>query len=239
MTPTNQQPDAERPRYCAECGAQLSAGGRFCHRCGTPVAHTTIVSERPTSRAATLLPWIGAVTALVIVVALLASRTEPSRPSAQALGVPREPVGGGPPDIGAMTPSERANRLYVRVMQYAEVGQADSVARFAPMVLAAHAMLQDPTDDERYHFGRAAEVVGSIDVAKSQADTILQHNPSSLLGLLLAARVAQFEQRAPAAKEFDKRLLAVLERELATGNADYENHRAEIDLAVTDARRRP
>ena len=136
-----------------------------------------------------------------------------------------------------MSPSERANRLYVRVMQYAEAGHTDSVVRFAPMVLAAHDMLQDPSDDERYHFGRAAEVIGSVAIAKAQADTLLQHSPNSLLGLLLAARVARLEQRTSIARELDRRLLAALDRELATGNADYENHRAEIDRAVADARR--
>ena len=136
-----------------------------------------------------------------------------------------------------MTPSERANRLYVRVMQYAEAGKVDSVATFAPMVLAAHQMIAQPTDDERYHFGRVAEVVGSGEIARAQADTILTRNPRSLLGLVLAARAARTLGDEAAAKAFDKRLLAVVEAELATRNADYDSHRVEIDRAVTDARR--
>jgi hypothetical protein len=146
-------------------------------------------------------------------------------------------AGGAPPDIASMTPSERAARLYVRVMEYAEAGKVDSVARFAPMVLAAHQMLAQPTLDERYHFGRVAEVVGSVEISKAQADTILAENPRSLLGLLLAARAARGANDEASAKAFDKRLLSVVEAELASQNADYDNHRAEIDRAVSDARR--
>ena len=138
-----------------------------------------------------------------------------------------------------MTPSERAARLYVRVMEYAEAGKVDSVATFAPMVLAAHGMLTAPTPDERYHFGRVAEVVGAAEITRAQADTILRDNPRSLLGLVLAARAARSAQNGSAAAAFDKRLLAALESELATGNQDYQNHRAEIDRAVADARRSP
>lgn len=144
---------------------------------------------------------------------------------------------GTPPDIGSMTPSERAARLYVRVMQYAEAGKTDSVATFAPMVLAAHQMITQPTLDERYHFGRVAEVVGSVEITKAQADTILTANARSLLGLVLAARAARAQGNEAAAKAFDKRLLAAVESELAKGNADYDSHRAEIDRAVSDARR--
>ena len=136
-----------------------------------------------------------------------------------------------------MTPSERAARLYVRVMEYAEAGKNDSVATFAPMVLAAHQMIERPTLDERYHFGRVAEVVGAAAIVRAQADTILKQNPRSLLGLLLAARAARDAKDVASAKGFDKQLLAALEAELATRNPDYDNHRAEIDRAAADARR--
>ena len=202
---------------------------------------------------ASALPWGVAGVALLLVVAVLAGR---DRESGSANGGPpaaamdqsdaggvvaptsvNPSAAGRPPDLATMTPSERANRLYVRVMEYAETGKVDSVARFAPMVLAAHQMLERPSADERYHYGRVAEVVGSNEIARAQSDTILKDNPSSLLGLLLAARAARFEKNETAAKAFDKRLLAALARELATPNPDYDNHRAEIDQAVAEARR--
>ncbi len=138
-----------------------------------------------------------------------------------------------------MSPSDRASRLYVRVMQYAEAGKKDSIDTFAPMVIAAHEMLLAPSIDERYHFGRAAEVIGALDISTAQADTILAQRPKSLLGLLLAARAARATHRDADARRFDQRFLANLTAELATADIDYENHRAEIDQAVKDARRSP
>ena len=202
---------------------------------------------------ASALPWGLAGVALLVVVAVLAVRdresgSAKSRPPAAATDqsdagrvvAPNSvnpSAAGRPPDLATMTPSERANRLYVRVMEYAEAGKADSVARFAPMVLAAHQMLERPSADERYHYGRVAEVVGTNEIARAQSDTILKDNPSSLLGLLLAARAARSEKNETAAKAFDQRLLAALTRERAIPNPDYDNHRAEIDQAVAEARR--
>ncbi len=145
--------------------------------------------------------------------------------------------GGAPPDISNLSPSERANRLYSRIMEYAEAGKADSVAFFAPMAMASHEMLQGATTDERYHFGRIAEVTNVPAVAKAQADTILRSAPSNLLGLLLAARAARMTGDNTAAKTFDQRLLKALEPELATRLPDYDMHRAEIDRAAADARK--
>ncbi|HTI44454.1 MAG TPA: hypothetical protein VL693_21650, partial [Vicinamibacterales bacterium] len=44
-------------------------------------------------------------------------------------------AGGQPPDISQMSPEERANRLFNRVMILAESGKQDSVQFFMPMAL--------------------------------------------------------------------------------------------------------
>jgi hypothetical protein len=247
--------------FCAACGAALSAGARFCHRCGTPVGQGAPIPTTPTNAATSALPWGVAFLALLALVAMFAGRNfgkakgsavdgsanslPTSAMDGQAAAGPAAPFAGGAagggggaaPNIANMSPSERASRLYVRVMEYAEAGKVDSVATFAPMVLAAHEMIPNISPDERYHFGRVAEVVGAADIAKAQADTILQANPKSLLGLLLGARAARMEKNEAAAKKFDTRLLAALTAELATNNEDYGTHRAEIDRAVADARK--
>ena len=245
---------------CAACGATLSATARFCHRCGTPIEPGASLPGSPASSLATVLPWGMAFVALLAVVAMFAGRNFGKAKgssidgSSNALpttaidgqgpvGPPEAPfaggggAGGSPPNIANMSPSERASRLYVRVMEYAEAGKVDSVATFAPMVLAAHGMLAQPTLDERYHFGRVAEVVGAGQIATAQADTILAASPNNLLGLLLASRAARVANNLSAAKAFEKRLLAALESELATRTEEYEMHRAEIDRAVAEARR--
>lgn len=262
-TDTGPTPASPNAKFCAACGSALSAGARFCHRCGTPVGEGLPVERVVGNSTASVLPWGIAFVALLALVAMFAGRNFGGATSAEgnsataplsatgdgaavsgAAAGPSGPFSGGSgaaPNIANMSPSERASRLYVRVMEYAEAGKVDSVATFAPMVLAAHEMLEKPTLDERYHFGRVAEVVGSIEIAKAQADTILAKHPTSLLGLVLAARAARGSDNETGAKAFDKRLLAALASELATSDAEakenYENHRAEIDRAVSEARR--
>ncbi len=245
--------------FCAACGASLSAGGRFCHRCGTPVGQGLPIARPAASgsagqgSAASVLPWAVAFVALLALVAMVAGKNfgaaKGSGIDGSANSLPTQAVdgagaapfaqggGGAAPNIANLSPSERANRLYTRIMEYAEAGKVDSVAFFAPMAMASHAMLEEPTTDERYHFGRIAEVTNAPDVATAQADTILKSTPNNLLGLLLAARAARMTGKASAASGFDQRLLKVLEPELATRLPDYDMHRAEIDRAVADARK--
>jgi hypothetical protein len=105
------------------------------------------------------------------------------------------------------------------------------------MAMAAHEMLPTPTADERYHFGRIAEVANVAEVARAQADTILRGEPANLLGLLLGARASRMANDGTAARGFDQRLLAALQAGLATGREEYTLHRAEIDRAAEDARK--
>ncbi|MEN9508279.1 MAG: hypothetical protein RLZZ621_842 [Gemmatimonadota bacterium] len=248
--------------FCAACGAALSAGARFCHRCGIPAGQGAPEAPRPAAPggAASVLPWAVAFVALLALVAMVAGKnfgaakgsavdgsanSLPTQAMDGAGGAPQGgapqggPTGQGPaPDIANLSPSERANRLYMRIMTYAENGKVDSVAFFAPMALASHEMLESPTADERYHFGRIAEVADNAEVARAQADTILTQQPDNLLGLLLASRGARMQKDNAAARKFDARLLAALTAQLATNAPDYDLHRAEIDRAVEDAKRK-
>lgn len=246
--------------FCAACGAALSAGARFCHRCGTPVGQGLPLTRQPqpTTGAAAVLPWGVAFVALLALIAMVAGKNF-GRPKGSSLdgsanSLPTQELdgqsaqgpapfaggaaGGAPPNIANLSPSERANRLYIRIMEYAEMGKVDSVAFFAPMALASHEMLEGPTLDERYHYGRIAEVTGNAEMAKAQADSILKQQPENLLGLLLAARVARLNKDEAAAKGFDARLLKALAPQLATQAEEYVRHRLEIDRAVADAQKK-
>jgi hypothetical protein len=231
--------------FCAACGNALLAGGKFCHRCGTPVGQgSPSVHVTTGGSLAAILPWAVAFVALLAVIVIFAGRnfgaSGGSAVDGSANALPTTAMDGAgagrAPDISSMSPEERASSLYNRIMTYAEQGQVDSVAFFAPMALGAHEMLTAPTVDERYHFGRIAELVDNGAVARAQADTILANQPRSLLGLLLASRAARMTGNATAASAFDKRLLDALDAELATNNEDYRFHRPEIDRAAQDAR---
>jgi len=97
------------------------------------------------------------------------------------------------PDISSLSPQERADRLFNKVMMLYSQGKTDSVQFFAPMALQSYVMMGKLNNDQRYDMGRIGEVAGAIPLAKAQADSILAKSPTHLLGLILAARVATIQ----------------------------------------------
>lgn len=196
-----------------------------------------------------MLPWAIAALALVAALATLAGRgfnasrgstlDAPQNALPQAGLDDRGAAPGGnvrAPDISSLSPQERAERLYTRVMTLNSDGKADSVQFFAPMALTAYEMLAPLNADQRYDMGRVAEVAGQLDVARAQADTILRQSPTHLLGLILAVRAAELLSQASQKAEFNRRLLAAEKSELATKKSEYERHEDDIKRAVAGAR---
>ena len=247
--------------FCAACGAPLASGARFCHRCGTPAgegmpasgAGAAVAPAAATgSGLASVLPWGVAFVALMAVVAMLAGqnfgaeRGSAIDGSANALPTPSidGPAfgGGGPgggagaPDISNMSPEQRADALFVRIMTYNDRGQRDSVALFAQMALPAHELLQNINLDRRYHAALIAEAAGVIEIAAAQADTILSTDTNHLLGLVLSIRLARNSADADRTRTLEQQLLRVADTELARQLTEYEQHRGEIDAALAAAR---
>ncbi len=148
--------------------------------------------------------------------------------------------GGGvrAPDISTMSPQERADRLYDRVMRLAEEGKRDSVEFFSPMVVAAYGMLGPLSADAHYDLGRIGEVTGAGGLARAEADTILRTQPNHLLGLTLAARVAVDEHRQSDARAYYRRLVAAAPAERAKNLPEYQRHQHDIDEALTKAQQK-
>ncbi|PYP75729.1 MAG: hypothetical protein DMD35_20820 [Gemmatimonadetes bacterium] len=242
---------------CATCFASLTPGARFCHRCGTPAGAP---STAPSRGLASALPWAVAAIALVSLTALVvgqrfgargnsdAPTTEvldganmqgatPIGPSATA-DAGRAPAGPVPraPDISQLSPEQRAERLYDRIMTEHEAGREDAVRSFLPMARAAYEMIGPLNLDQRYDLGRLGEVGGDTALARAQADTILKVRPTHLLGLILAARVARMEGSAARAGALDARLLAAEAAERSAALPEYLLHRNDIDTALATAR---
>jgi len=229
-------------RFCAECGtpvngaacagcrAPLTPGARFCHRCGTAVG---TVPPRPAG-VSNAIPWTVAAIALVSLVAVLAgqrfARSRDDVPAGQAdvvsAGGVRAPI------IRGMTPAERAERLYDRIMSAAERGLADSVQFFMPMALQSYASLQPLNTDQRYDLGRLAEVAGDAPLARAQADSILRAQPNHLLGLVLAERAARMRGDEAAAQRYLATLRRVEQSERAKLLPEYTVHQNDIDVAL-------
>ena len=241
---------------CATCSASLTPGARFCHRCGTPAGAP---STAPSRGFASALPWAVAALALVSLTALVVgqrfgARGNPGAPTADVLdganmqgATPIGPSAGdaagaptGPapraPDISQLSPEQRAERLYDRIMTEHEAGREDAVRSFLPMARAAYEMIGPLNLDQRYDLGRLGEVGGDTALARAQADTILKARPTHLLGLILAARVARMEGSAGRARALDARLLAAEPAERSAALPEYLLHRNDIDTALAAAR---
>lgn len=219
---------------CGACGAQLSVGAKFCHRCGTPAGQTGR-DERGLSRA---LPWGVAAIALVALIALVAgqrfgrSALDDASQAQQSGTATREGGAGQPPDLSQMTPADAAARLYDRVMSLHERGQADSVQLFAPMALQAFEMIGDLDLDQRYDAGRVAAVAGNEPVARAEADTILARHPNHLLGLILAGNAARLRKDTDAERRIHDQLVAAAPAERAKQLPEYTTHVNDISIAL-------
>ncbi len=151
-------------------------------------------------------------------------------------------VGGGggaaAVDISSMTPQERASRLFDRIMRLSEEGKRDSVELFSSMAIPVYESLGPLDLDGRYDFGRIAQVSGSLDIAQAQADTMLQQSPNHLLGLILAAAVADARGNSTQRAALQRRLLDAEKSQLALGLVEYKRHEADISAALAAARSR-
>jgi hypothetical protein len=199
-----------------------------------------------------VIPWAVAALALASLLAMLVGQRYGARPggttdvldgaNAQGSAVisapGSAPAGGMPraPDISQMTPAQRAERLYDRIMTENEAGNKQSVQTFMPMAIAAYEMLAPLNLDQRYDLGRLGEVGGDAALARAQADTILAARPTHLLGLALAARVARAAGDDARARQLDARLLAAEPKERTAGLPEYLLHKTDIDAALAAAR---
>ena len=248
-------------RFCSNCGApqagatcslckgELSAGSKFCHHCGSPV--TPVAAPAGTPGKSSPLPWVVAALALLAMFAMLAGRgfnnARGSTLDAPSNALPQaglddrgaqtdQATPTRAPDISSMSPQERADRLFNKIMLLNSQGKSDSVQFFAPMALQSYQMLPSMNADQRYDMGRVAEVAGAIPLAKAQADSILQKNPTHLLGLILAARVAALTNDKTGLLAIEKRLVAAEKTELAKKLDEYDRHQDDIANGIAQAR---
>jgi hypothetical protein len=234
---------------CTSCRAPLTPGAKFCHRCGTEAGvQSTAPAKPPTEHGGfnAALPWAVAGIALLALIALVAGQHfgKPPTPTAatpEASSLPPDdgsavqPVRG--PDISSLSPRERADRLYDRIMRLDSEGKRDSAAFFAQMGISAYMMLPSQDADSRYDMGRIAEVAGAAPVAQAQADTILAQDSTHLLGLILSISTARDAGDSATAQRMQRRLVAAQASELAKKRPEYQRHQTEIAAAVDQAKK--
>lgn len=222
-----------KPRFCSACGAPLAPGAAFCHRCGAAVGAGRAA---PSAANASFLIWGVASLAVVALLAFVGGQMFGRRDANRAT------ADGGPgiptmqaPDISSMSPQERADRLFKRVMQYVSAGKLDSAQFFAPMAIGAFEAIQPPTAHTRYDLGLVALMTGDQAIAAAQADSILRASPTHLLGLMLAEGVAETRGDTVAVRALNKRLVAADQSERAKALPEYTEHASDIRSALAAA----
>jgi len=218
---------------CARCHHRSPSGTRFCPSCGSPLG---AVGPRPRSAAATWVPWIlGGGMVVVLLLLLFRSSGRPPASDAQPIGA-AGPVdgaspdpGGVPPDISNMSPRERFNRLYQRVITAAQQGDQATVQRFTPMALAAYGMLDKVDADARYHLAMIELHVGDLAAAQAQADSLQKLEPDHLFGYVIGAAVARFDKKDAERDAMYQKFLARYDKEIASKKPEYLEHQKMLE----------
>jgi hypothetical protein len=223
-------------RACARCQAELSPQARFCHRCGQPVG---AAAAMPTAGASDRKAWLVAGTVCVLLVAGIAYKVssdapEPAAPdmanagSSAGLAATGGPAGPAP-DISAMTPRERFDRLYDRIMRAAARSDSAEVRRFTPMALGAYQQLDARDADARYHAAMLHTQVGEFPAALALADTILAETPGHLFGYLVRGEVAELRNDTAGRAQAHRDFLKHYDGESRAGRVEYLEHKPVLD----------
>ena len=179
------------------------------------------------------MPWLIAGGALAGMLALLlllvvrGARTEAAAPAG--------PVGASgqaeaaAPDISQLSPKERFDRLYNRVMQAAQSGDQATMSRFMPMALGAYEMLDSADADARYHAALLRVHNGDVAGSRALGDSILAMQPGHLLGYVVLGTTARWAKDDAALAKAYREFLAHYDAEMKAERREYGEHKASID----------
>jgi len=138
-------------------------------------------------------------------------------------------------DISNMTPRERADRLFNRVMAAGEQNDTAQIRFFAPMAVQAYALIGGLDADARYHVGMIELIQGNPGAARAQADSIQQLAPNHLLALLIRAEIGRQTGDRTARDRAWRDLLRHFDSEMASGRSEYADHRTALEAARSEA----
>lgn len=149
-------------------------------------------------------------------------------PGTPSTGIPTGPE-GTPPDISQMTPRQRFDRLFNRIMTAAEQSQRAQVEQFTPMALGAYSQLEAPDADARYHAAIIYLQIDDAAAALALADTILAESPGHLFGYIVRGTAADMRKDAAAQRQAQRDFLAHYDAEMKANRVEYVDHRPVMD----------
>ena len=214
---------------CHACGTSLSPGARFCHKCGANTALPSGGGWR------TGLPWGIAGLAIGALLTMLVRTGRSDSPRAvsatESSGITTMPA----PDISQMSPEERAQRLFDRVMRLGEEGKTDSVQFFMPMALGAYQQLPALSLDSHFDLGLLHLAAGDPANALKEADAIRQAAPTHLFGFVLRARALAARGDSRGAAQAYRDFLKNEPAERTRRRPEYEEHGRILDAIHSEA----
>lgn len=219
------------PTPCGACGRPLDTSAKFCSSCGQPTAASGGRTPARTTRS-DRTPWIlaaAALAGLLAVLLLMLVRTAPRVTAAAADSPVAGDEAGIPPDISSMSPRERFNRLYNKVMTAAQTGDEGTVGRFTPMALTAYAQLDTVDADARYHAALIEVHTGDVAGPAALADTILAQDPGHLFGYVIRGTVARWEKDDKALARAQAGFLEHYDAEMKAARQEYSEHTRSLD----------
>jgi hypothetical protein len=168
----------------------------------------------------------------VLIVVLVARSNSPSPTPAGAIPPSVTGTSGGAAamtDISNMTPRERADRLFDRVMRASARGDSGEIRFFAPMAIQSYGLLESLDPDARYHVGLLEAETGNLSGLLAQADTLERAIAGHLFVILLRAEAAKRSGDTAELNRLYRRFLDAYEREVATGKQEYADHQTALD----------
>lgn len=163
--------------------------------------------------------------AVVLAWLVKAEREQPALAGAVGGTVPSSQ----PPDISAMSPKERFDRLYNRVMQASESGEEAVVSQFLPMALAAYSQLDTVNADARYHLAMLLLHTGQPAPAAMVADSLLQADPGHLFGYMILGTVARWNRDDAGLTRAERDFLSHYAAEQAAKRPEYAEHQRAVE----------
>jgi hypothetical protein len=220
---------------CIKCGQALAGNARFCAGCGTPAGAGP---EALNSNAK--LAWFaaGGVTVALIGGAMLAL-ARPAQPAAVSASNAAGVAAGDEAtttDISTMSPRERFDRLFNRIMRSAETGDAATVSTFSPMAMQAYQMLDTVDADARYHASLILLHTEDVAGARALADTILTQTPGHLFGYVIKGTIARFQQDQNALDQSYADFLKHYDTETKANRPEYADHPRALEDFLAAAR---
>lgn len=191
------------------------------------------------------MPWVVAGMAiLALAIALVFPRSQGQEPVAPVAGATGAAPGAGSQfgdatsvDLSSMSPRQRADNLFNRVMENVSAGDSTQARFFLPMAIAAYEAVPDMDADGHYHMAVLHLAGGQPEAARARADSILAVAPDHLFGLFTAAQAEQALGNSAAARELYSRFNDRFDDEVAAGRTEYSEHQAVMPMMREEARR--